>query len=550
LEVNGTAQTANDNGADINSILEDTGTTIPGTIATMQADLDNPSQYKADVSALAIEANVQGHAADALTAYGPATSTEMTEIKGATWSAPSDTLEGIRNSIVDANPQNHSATANNETTGTLDSGTFADTASINTTYWQSSPVTPAVGGFGLNVDLTFGIGTGRVPDQLTVTGYFNSGALRTVQVWAYDYNIAAYVQLSSSVNDFGNGVANQTFQYPLTNNMVEVASGAVQIRFTSTSTTIGDDWYCDAVIVSSVAQEASGLTSDAIQAAVWGRAGSGHDESTLGYNLSKVHLLQGDIVSATSASQFIIDAGVAVNDAYNGMLIMLEDKTDDHYEVRRIVDYIGATNEVFVDRDFGFTPVALDDYYLMSSAYMDVNVTHVGGTAQTANDNGADINSILEDTGTTIPGTITTAQNDLNTLTGADGATLASAQGNYAPNVVVPDVAGTAATLHGVTDGKIDAVDVLADAIKAVTDNLPNSGALNEITVANILAGIIEGAYDLKECLRLLLSFAAGKASGGGTTSIAFRDTADTKDRIVLTVDEAGDRSAVTIDAS
>lgn len=75
-----------------------------------------------------------------------------------------------------------------------------------------------------------------------------------------------------------------------------------------------------------------------------------------------------------------------------------------------------------------------------------VNVLEVNGTAQTANDNGADINEILTDTGTTIPGTITTAQNDLDIITGTDGVTLATAQALYAPNKVVPDVAGTAPT--------------------------------------------------------------------------------------------------------
>lgn len=41
---------------------------------------------------------------------------------------------------------------------------------------------------------------------------------------------------------------------------------------------------------------------------------------------------------------------------------------------------------------------------------------------------------------------MTTAQNDLDALTGADGATLATSQPNYAPNVVIPDAAGVAAT--------------------------------------------------------------------------------------------------------
>jgi hypothetical protein len=41
---------------------------------------------------------------------------------------------------------------------------------------------------------------------------------------------------------------------------------------------------------------------------------------------------------------------------------------------------------------------------------------------------------------------LATAQTDLDTITGSDGVTLATAQGNYAPNTVVPDAAGVAPT--------------------------------------------------------------------------------------------------------
>ena len=60
-----------------------------------------------------------------------------------------------------------------------------------------------------------------------------------------------------------------------------------------------------------------------------------------------------------------------------------------------------------------------------ANGLIDANTVKSGptgsGTAQTANDNGADINAILVDTETTIPGTITTAQNDLDTITGTGG---------------------------------------------------------------------------------------------------------------------------------
>lgn len=272
--------------------------------------------------------------------------------------------------ITAASPQGHAATANTEVGNTtLDGGTYADTATDDdTNYYQTGPGA-AVGGFGLNCILTFGIGIGRVPSTVHVDGFFNAGAQRTVQVWAYDYIAASYVQLSNSQTDFGNSASDSSNEYAMTQNMVQVSDGEVLIRFTSTSETGADVWNVDYCSVNSVAAAAGGLTADAIQVAVWNRADSGHDENTLGYNLSKIHVLKGNVVSGTDATQFIIDAGVAVNDAYNGALIMLEDKTDAHYEIRRIIDYIGATNEVFVDRAFAFAPVAGDDYYIMATDY-------------------------------------------------------------------------------------------------------------------------------------------------------------------------------------
>ena len=58
-----------------------TGFSVPNeynvVIAALQTDLDNPNQYKADVSALAIEANVEGHVTTSLNAYDSPTNAEM-----------------------------------------------------------------------------------------------------------------------------------------------------------------------------------------------------------------------------------------------------------------------------------------------------------------------------------------------------------------------------------------------------------------------------------------------------------------------------------------
>jgi len=69
---------------------------------------------------------------------------------------------------------------------------------------------------------------------------------------------------------------------------------------------------------------------------------------------------------------------------------------------------------------------------------------------------------------------------------------------------------------------------------------------INEVPT-NTLAIAIETGYDVKEVLQVMAAALAGKASGGGTTTITFRDIADSANRIVATVDSSGNRSAVTL---
>jgi hypothetical protein len=69
----------------------------------------------------------------------------------------------------------------------------------------------------------------------------------------------------------------------------------------------------------------------------------------------------------------------------------------------------------------------------------------------------------------------------------------------------------------------------------------------NEIAAKMATAENIEGTYTLKDAIRIILAFAAGKVSGGGTSSIKFRSTGDDVDRIQATVDSSGNRTAVTL---
>jgi hypothetical protein len=60
----------------------------------------------------------------------------------------------------------------------------------------------------------------------------------------------------------------------------------------------------------------------------------------------------------------------------------------------------------------------------------------------------------------------------------------------------------------------------------------------------------VESSWTLREAMRIILSALGGIISGAGTTTIIIRDVNDSKNRIEATVDEDGNRTAVTLDAS
>lgn len=82
--------------------------------------------------------------------------------------------------------------------------------------------------------------------------------------------------------------------------------------------------------------------------------------------------------------------------------------------------------------------------------------------------------------------------------------------------------------------------DVSALALEATV------AALNDISVSDILDGVIEGAYTLQDVLKIMAGVLAGKVSGGGSAQIVFRDLSDTLDRLTAVVDESGNRTTVT----
>lgn len=74
-------------------------------------------------------------------------------------------------------------------------------------------------------------------------------------------------------------------------------------------------------------------------------------------------------------------------------------------------------------------------------------------------------------------------------------------------------------------------------------------GAGGGTTPASIWQYLVDGSFSAEELVRIMAAALAGKASGANSSEMRFRDLADTKDRIVATVDQYGNRAAVTLDA-
>jgi hypothetical protein len=95
-----------------------------------------------------------------------------------------------------------------------------------------------------------------------------------------------------------------------------------------------------------------------------------------------------------------------------------------------------------------------------------------------------------------------------------------------------------------------DMTAVKGGAFNGATDSLAAISAAVNTIPASVWAYVLETGHSALALMRLMASVILGKVSGAGTTTETFRDVNDTKDRVVATVDEAGNRTDITRDAS
>lgn len=95
-------------------------------------------------------------------------------------------------------------------------------------------------------------------------------------------------------------------------------------------------------------------------------------------------------------------------------------------------------------------------------------------------------------------------------------------------------------------------VSIVDGSITSATfDNSTAFPLTEDSSLANIadavLDEVVETGWTLRELVRILAAYAAGRTSGSGTTSVAIRDILNTKNRITASLDEDGNRVGVTL---
>jgi hypothetical protein len=83
-----------------------------------------------------------------------------------------------------------------------------------------------------------------------------------------------------------------------------------------------------------------------------------------------------------------------------------------------------------------------------------------------------------------------------------------------------------------------------------VCDSVDLTGSERYAYSAISASPVVEDTLSQDDILRILLAKATGTATGGGGSIINFKSVDTAKDRIVMTVDQYGNRSSVSVDGS
>jgi len=378
------------------------------------------------------------------------------------------------------------------TVGDTDFGTSSNVNIVDGVYFTAGEIATTT---KLEVDATFTSAVGMNPVSVNFWGFYSGGAGHYIRVLAYNYIDSVFEEIGT----IGIGTEVSYYSFQMGHGHINPATGAMAVKFLHSSHAGITAHYLtiDKVIVTlaNISLIAANVTEI----------------------LADVTGLNGDVMVGT-----------------NGAITSLSAITNDK-------DSYKATGFNTVTPDVAGTAAGL--HATTDGLIGGLVVPDVAGTASTLHT----ATNLLITTLDTVADTIAID------VAGLDGDAMATGF-----NTVTPDAAGTASALHTTTNALVNGLNDISssDITTALNTYDPATNtemaayfaALNDITVAQIMAATIEGSITFVKAMRGMVATNLGKASGGGTTSIKFRNTGDTKNVIEATVDASGNRTTMILD--
>jgi hypothetical protein len=495
----------------------------------------------------------------ALTDYDPPTDTEMvaafTEIKGATWAAGTDTIEHIRNKETDIETDTAEigvAGAGLTGLGGMSVGMKAEIESEANDALVAQKLDHLVAVADADDAVNDSIIAKLAASDGDWSGFSNaSDSLEAIR----DRGDAAWTT--------GAGGSDRLLMVDTT-----IAALASQTSFTLTAGSTDDDAYnnCTIIIedVATATQKAMGIISNYAGAT---------KTITLKYDpaifamapTDKVYILAENALKSTLANRQLnvaADGDIAGNiDGSVASVVGHTAQTGDGYAIVNHADYgnsklvrsttpankldVSATGEAGLD--FANIKNAAGAHTLTNITVPTVT-TLTGHTAQT----GDNYTRLGAPAGASIAADLVTIDNFVDDLESRLTAARAGYLDELAAANLPTDIADipTVAEFNARTIAAASYFDPAADTVTVGTNNDKTGYALTAAGIDSIIDEVIEGALTMRQILRILLSMAAEKSTGGGTATITFRDHADSKARITATVDANGNRTAITLDGA
>ncbi len=310
-------------------------------------------------------------------------------------------------------------------------------------------------GSGLDVRMTFTLGTDKTASSFQLNGYFDGGPNRYVNMFAWNYMTTAFDQLSDAGSRLDNESSDQNYgPFILLTSHQQSSDGEVIVRFFSDNSNSGDDLYLDQVLIDAIGT--GGFTLNDIADAVASHNVLTHaDHASLGFQVHMAGVITSYAVTTqNTASSFTCSSLPATTNYYQYHRIRVHDEINDIYSDSWILSMDNA-GAVILGRALAFIPDTDSELFLRDSIISPVEIW-ADETAATR------ILTALDEDDTAID--LDNSATDLSAITGDKNSYKAT---GFA-------VASDVTTAHSTTDAKIDTTDSLVTSSHSTTDTLIN----------------------------------------------------------------------------